>query len=145
MDLSRAEKELRRKGAFYDPTSKVGVKIVSHFSGDGFAVETTVEGDRRLPVEDPMPLEEALRLALAQLVNPRGHYEYTPSKNDHRPAPKSTSIPYRAPSSLVMEYKRKGLGRQVAWNKFVCDTIHQPTCRSEGIDSDEFFHLYDSY
>ena len=145
MDLEKAEKELRRRGAFYDPTTKIGVKIVSHFGGDGFAVETTVAGDRRLPVEDPIPREEAIRLALAQLLDPRAHYEYVPTKEDHRPSPKATTLPFWSPGSLIMEYKRNGLDRQAAWSKFIRDTLLQPAYRSENLDARDFFHLYDRY
>lgn len=145
MDLIQAEKSLRRSGAYYDPSSKISVKIVEHQRGDGYAVETTVDGDRRLPVEAPMPLEEARRLALAQLVAPRARFEYTPSKNDHKPSPKPTTLPIYSPGFLIIDYKRKGLDKQGAWNQFVRDTILQPIYRSENLDARDFFHLYDRY
>lgn len=145
MNLIQAEKSLHRSGTYYDPVSRISVKIVQHQSGDGYAVETTVNGDRRLPVEDPMPLEEARRLALAQLVDPRERFEYTPSKNDHMPSPKPTTLPSYSPGLLIIEYKRKGLGRQEAWSQFIRDTILQPTCRSENLNARDFFHLYDRY
>jgi len=66
-DLERAERSIKMRGAA--SYQDVSVKIVPN--GEGFGVETTVKGDRRYPIEDPMPLEEAQRLALAQLVEPR--------------------------------------------------------------------------
>jgi hypothetical protein len=145
IDLQRAEKSLRRSGSFYDPDSKVSVKIVPHPSGNDFAVETTVDGDRRLPVEDPLPLEEAIRLALVQIVAPREHIEYRPTWDAYKPSPPANHLPYLSVSDLVHRYKSDGLGRQAAWEQYIRDTILQRRCRSEALDAKEFFKIYDRY
>jgi len=50
----------------------VHVKITSHSSGSGYAVETTVNGDRRLHTEAPLKdLAAAQEFAAKQLDNPR--------------------------------------------------------------------------
>lgn len=59
------KKELERTG-----TARKGdttVKIIQHLSGEGFAVETTIAGNRILPTEEPMSLDEARELAIKKL------------------------------------------------------------------------------
>lgn len=59
------KKELERTG-----TARKGdttVKIIQHLSGKGFAVETTIAGNRILPTEEPMSLDEARGLAIKKL------------------------------------------------------------------------------
>jgi hypothetical protein len=52
--------------------------------------------------------------------------------------------PYKHPSDLAMEYKKRGLNRQLAWDQFVKDTILQPQYRSEKVDAKVFYHYYDA-
>ena len=143
IDLKKAERSLRLTGAVYDRSTKIGAKIVEH--GDGFGVETTVDGDRRLPVEEPLPLEEAIRLAVAQLMEPRSRYEYVPSKDDSKPSPSRDSLPYRSVGDLAVMYREHGLDRQAAWKQYICDTVLQRICKSETVDAREFFAMYDLF
>ena len=62
---------LERTGTAYLPDTKTGVKIVKLDDG-GFGVTTTVKGDRRPHVEEPLKtIEEARDFAMEQLKNPR--------------------------------------------------------------------------
>lgn len=62
---------LERTGTAYLPDTKTGVKIVELDDG-GFGVTTTVKGDRRPHVEEPLKtIEEARDFAMEQLKNPR--------------------------------------------------------------------------
>jgi len=76
---SLEERTLRRTGTAY--RGKVSVKIVQHMSGEGYGVETTVAGDRRLPTEKPMTLEQAQRFALEQLDSPRDAAKVNPTSS----------------------------------------------------------------
>lgn len=76
---SLEERTLRRTGTAY--RGKVSVKIVQHMSGEGYGVETTVAGDRRLPTEKPMTLEQAQRFALEQLDSPRDATKVNPTSS----------------------------------------------------------------
>lgn len=140
IDLEAIERSLRLRGMAYH--GDVTVKIVHHMTGDGYGVETTVKGDRRLPVEDPMPIEEAIHLALAQIVHPRASYEYV-APSPVIPSPPLITRPYRSAGDLADEYKRRGLSRARAWDQFVIDTILQPVCRSETLDAREFYLAFD--
>jgi hypothetical protein len=140
VDLNQAEQRLRRLGYYHDVESGVSVKIIPWLGGYG--VETIVNGDRRMPIEAAMPMEEARRLALAQLLEPRGHYEYTPTRETVREASPKRHMPYREVSKLMASYKRRGLGDQDAWRQFIIDTVLQPICKSEPMDAKEFFQHY---
>lgn len=137
-DLQRAERSIKMRGvAEYQG---VHVKIVPN--GDGFGVETTVAGDRRYPVENPMPLVEAQALALCQLVSPRDAVSYVPQTVPALSVPKSR-MPYMAPGDLISQYKRQGLDKHAAWKSFIVDTILQPRFRSESLDANDFFNYFD--
>lgn len=72
----------------------VSVKVVSVGNrGDGFGVETTVNGDRRYPTEPPMTLEEAQQFARKQLDNPRTAVKPTPPPAPIEPAATSATKP----------------------------------------------------
>jgi hypothetical protein len=137
-DLEQAKKHIRMRGtASY---KNVSVKIVS--LGDGFGVETTVDGDHRYPVEDPMPLPEAQALALAQLVEPRAGYVYTPTP----PAPQKSTVsgrPYKSAGDLAGLYRRQGLDRYKAWDQYIIDTILQPRFSTDPVDAKVFYKFFD--
>ena len=138
-DLEKAKRAIHMRGAA--SYKNVSVKIVSW--GDGFGVETTVDGDRRLPVEEPMPLPEAQNLAFAQLIEPRATYSYEPSptKLPHNLNPKSTvpQRPYKSVGDLIDLYKHQGLDRYKAWDQYIIDTILQPRFRTEPVDAKTFY------
>lgn len=138
LDLKQAERSLRMRGVATH--EKIHVKIVSN--GDGYGVETAVSGDRRYPVEDPMPIEEAIRLALCQLVEPRAQYEYVPSKNDEKKSPARSHLPYVALGDLMARHRASGKDKQAAWAAYIKDTILMPSCRTETMDAKEFFAAY---
>jgi len=79
----KLKREIVRLGTAYvkNPSGSVSVKVVQHPSGSGYAVETTVNGDRRLPTESPMGIDEARSFAFDQLHNPR------PSQMQLQPEP----------------------------------------------------------
>jgi hypothetical protein len=140
IDLVKAERSLRMRGTASH--EHVHVKIVSH--GDGYGVETTVSGDRRYPVEEPVPMEEAIRLALSQLVEPRAKYEYVPEKKDEKRSPSRSQLPYVALGDLIDSYRVDGLDRQSAWGTYIKDSILMPRLRTETVDAKEFFRAYSS-
>ena len=135
-DLERAERSIKIRGtATYQ---SVSVKIVPN--GDDFGVETTVSGDRRYPVENPMPLEEAQKLALAQLLEPRAQYEYTPeAKAKEIPRAKSNYTPL---GNILHLYKARGLDRYKAWDQYIIDTILSRQYVTETVDANEFYKYY---
>ena len=147
MDLQRAERAIARSGTYYDPDSKIAVKIVAH--GNDYGVETTVNGDRRLPIEPPMPLAEAQRFALAQLLQPRAtnvDYEYVRTRNDSKPSTPISTRPYKSLSNVLADYKRQGLDQQSAWSRYITDTILLPRFKTETVDSTKkFFKLYNKW
>ena len=117
-DLERAERSIKMRGvASYQ---NVSVKIVPN--GNGFGVETIVNGDRRYPIEEPMPLHEAQALALAQLLEPRAHYEFTPERTS---SPKAQTVKhkYTPLGDILHSYKQRGLDHYKAWDQYIIDTI----------------------
>lgn len=141
-DLARAERSIKMRGAAH--VGDVDVKIVPHNSGDGYGVETTVSGDRRYPTEPKMSLEEAQKLAVEQLKNPRP--KPTPAQESPKqeaPKPPSVEKPYKSVGDLAAKYKAEGVDRNRAWTRFVQDTILQPRFRSEAVDAKQFFQAYD--
>ena len=95
-----------------------------------------------MPVEAPLPLEEAVRLAVVQLLDPRSACVYEPVESDPLPPPASHLLPYRSVGDLVQGYKDLGLNKHQAWNHFVIDTILQRSVRSEMVNADEFMSYY---
>ena len=116
----------------------VSVKIVSWGGGEGFGVETTVDGDRRLPIEEPMPLPEAQALALAQLVEPRATYTYEPQASSS-PESSIPKRPYKNLGDLIDLYKQQGFDRYRAWDQYIIDTILQPRFKTDSVDAKTFY------
>lgn len=110
---SLEERTLRRTGTAY--RGKVSVKIVQHMSGEGYGVETTVAGDRRLPTEQPMTLEQAQRFALEQLDSPRDATKVNPtsSTDSKRPSVGFTWKSERGERSVFGIQVDPGSGKQV--------------------------------
>lgn len=136
------ERSINRRGTA--TRGDVSVKVVPHASGDGFAVETTVAGDRRYPTEPPMTMVQAQQFALEQLGSPRpasGPSIPTPSVSTTTPS--QVERPYVNTGDIIDRYIKRGLNKYEAWRQFVKDTILQPIVRSEEINSDEFFAVFD--
>lgn len=152
IDLDKAERQLRRSGIARDDERKISVKIVEHPAWHGhqgapdpedfaWAVETTVDGDRRLPIEAAVPLKDAISLALAQLLNPRDHYEYIPTRSWEDQVSRHYQ-PFVPLGDLLDRYRKRGLDDQAAWRQYVTDTILQPQVKTTTVDAREFMQLY---
>ena len=141
VDWARVERGLKMRGAV--SADDVSVKIVPHASGDGYAVETTVKGDRRYPTEAPMTLPEAQTFALEQLRNPRGAYVAPKEAPAVTMAKVKAARPYVNVAELAAHYKAKGMTRHLAWDQYIKDVILQPRVRSEEVDAKEFFKVFD--
>jgi len=138
-DPEKALRDLKRRGVASNTENGVSVKIVPMGHHDeGFGVETTVAGDRRYPTEDPMPLQEAQRLALAQLLEPRASYKYVPTPEASKPTPRADSLPYITLSDLMDRYRRRGMDAHAAWNEYIKNTILLKSIRTEVVDAKDF-------
>jgi hypothetical protein len=101
---SNSMRDLKLRGVAQE--GNVHVKIVPLSSGEGYGVETTVDGDRRYPREPGMSLEEAQQFALGQLKNPRQTQSLVgPPKPEEKPkAPKiPEGRPYKNVGDLAAE------------------------------------------
>ena len=137
-DLERAERSIKMRGAA--AYQNISVKIVPN--GDGFGVETTVDGDRRYPVEEPMPLPEAQKLAMAQLIEPRAQYQYTPETKPVSKTQSQSTSRYKPLGDLLHEYKHQGLDKYSAWDQYIKDTILSNRYQTETVDAKEFYKYY---
>jgi len=119
----------------------VSVCIVRHLSGEGYAVETTVGGDRRYPTEAPMSIEEAQTFALGQLSNPRAAHEPQPEEpaiESGKSAKRKRVTGPPSPYELAEHFKAQGIGRQVSWSYFVKAMDLKP-----GMDVADWQKIYD--
>lgn len=138
-EMAQAERHIKFRGAAH--VGNVNVKIVPRLQGEGFGVETTVDGDRRYP-EEWMSLEEAQKFALEQLKNPRPARKIE-EKPKAEKKPMAEGRPYKNVGDLAAEYKQRGIPRDRAWGQFIIDTKLSPKYRSEEVDAKDFYQAYD--